>query len=69
MMGLGKGNSAKHHAANPADRLECGDAVPIRIWKFTERSFLVRVGLDQFMKTLNEKEKRGYTLSDELRLI
>ena len=28
-----------------------------------------QIGLDQFMKTLNEKETRGYTLSDELRLI
>ena len=27
-----------------------------------------RTGLDQFMKTLSQKEKRGYILSDELRI-
>ena len=27
-----------------------------------------QIGLEQFIKTLNEKEKRGYTLSNELRL-
>ena len=26
-------------------------------------------GIDRLLKTLDEKEKRGYTLSDELRLI
>ena len=28
-----------------------------------------QIGLDQFMKTLSQKEKRGYTLSDERGLI
>jgi predicted DNA-binding WGR domain protein len=28
-----------------------------------------QIGLEQFMKTLTQKEKRGYTLSDELVLI
>ena len=27
-----------------------------------------QIGLEQFIKTLNEKEKRGYTISNELRL-
>ena len=27
-----------------------------------------QIGLEQFMKTLSQKEKRGYILSDELRL-
>ena len=27
-----------------------------------------QIGLEQFIKTLNQKEKRGYILSDELRL-
>ena len=39
-------------------------------YKKIEQVFPERqIGLDQFMKTLSQKEKRGYTLSDDRGLI
>ena len=43
--------------------------LPVNTKKIEQVISNQRVGLDQFIKTLNEKEKRGYTLSDELGLI
>ena len=43
--------------------------LPINTKKIEQVISNQRVGLDQFIKTLNQKEKRGYTLSDELGLI
>jgi hypothetical protein len=43
--------------------------LPVNTKKIEQVISNQRVGLDQFIKTLNQKEKRGYTLSDELGLI
>ena len=43
--------------------------LPVNTKKIEQVISNQRVGLDQFIKTLNEKEKRGYTLSEELGLI
>ena len=43
--------------------------LPVNTKKIEQVISNQRVGLDQFIKTLNEKEKRVYTLSDDLGLI